>query len=646
MLLSGGRSTIVRRRRIGRGLTAVTVGVLAGAGLTVLPAVGPAGSAPRTSITAQALSGPATVAPGWVREVGGAADLVGVRWHGDPAARFAVETAGADGRWRHVAEVGYEADHRPDPGTFEAQHAAVSATSPATEPVWVGNAAHVRVRLVRATARDVTVERVASPAATAPGATAGAMWVPMPGIISRAEWHADENLRLANCPDPPDISTNVTIAVVHHTGGNNNYSPADTPAIVRGLYAYATQTLHYCDTHYNFFVDRYGQIFEGRYGSVWDPVRAAHTTGMNTGTVGVALIGNFQTSTVPSAAVDALERLLAWKLNWHGVDPTRTVDYTTISGTDRWPAGSTHTLPYVVGHRDPGNTDCPGDHLYALLPAIRADVARRILTGGADDVAIHSVNTAKPKVVVMSRYGVIYPAGGAAELRSGAVWPGWSIARDVELNPAGAGGFTLDGFGGLHPFGYSVVARDGPYFPGFDIARDLVLFGGDRGWVLDGYGGIHPFGGAPALAGGPYFPGVDAARKLVHFTQGWYVLDTFGALHPVAGAPALDGPYWPGWQIARDVRPNPSGPGGYVLDGYGGVTPIGGAPALSGIHYFGKDVAVGLIVLANGQGYTVREDGALFAFGGAPALSQGRATWRNARPISSPWVIAGGAAVG
>ena len=47
-----------------------------------------------------------------------------------------------------------------------------------------------------------------------------------------------------------------TIAAVHHTGGNNNYGPGDTPSIVRGLYAYATQTLRYCDTHYNFFVDR------------------------------------------------------------------------------------------------------------------------------------------------------------------------------------------------------------------------------------------------------------------------------------------------------------------------------------------------------------------------------------------------------
>jgi hypothetical protein len=498
---------------------------------------------------------------------------------------------------------------------------------------------------VKSTASDVTVERVQSPSATVPAATAGAMNVAMPGIISRAEWHADENLRLANCPEPPDISTNAQIAVVHHTGGSNNYGPADTPAIVRGLYAYATQTLKYCDTHYNFFVDRYGQIFEGRYGSVWDPVRAAHATGMNTGSVGVALIGNFQTSPVPAAAVDALDRLLAWKLNWHGVDPTRPVDYTTISGTDRWPAGSTHTLPFIVGHRDPGLTDCPGDYLYALLPAIRLDVARRILSGGADSIVPHTVGPTQAKVVVMSRYGVVYPAGGAGELRAGATWPGYDIARDVEMTAAGDGGYALDGFGGLHAFGSAPRISDGPYWYGFDIGRDLVFSGPGRGYVLDGWGGIHPFGGAPPLLGGPYFPGFDIARKLVHFSQGWYVLDGFGALHPVAGAPTVDGPYWLGWRIARDVRANPSGPGGYVLDGFGGLHAVGGAPALTAVPYLAVDRAVGTVILPGGQGYTVRDDGALFTIGGAPTLSQGRATWRDARPITTPWVAAAVAGV-
>ncbi len=621
---------------------AAVAGATVGAGLTVAPVVGAAPRTPEATISAEQLTGSGAVRPGWTAPVASVPDLVAVRWQGDPSARYAVQTRRADGHWRTVTEVGAQDEHAPDPGTLEA--ARVAARGPvASEPVWVGRARAVRVRLVHGTARAVAVDRIESPRAPT-GAVAGASSVAMPGIISRAEWGADESLRLNNCPEPPDISTNVQLAVVHHTAGSNNYGPADTPAIVRGLYGYATQTLKYCDTHYNFFVDRYGQIFEGRSGSVWDPVRAAHTTGMNTGTVGVAVIGNFQTGGVPAAVTGALERLLAWKLTLHGVDPTRPVNYTTISGTDRWPAGSTHTLPFIVGHRDPGLTSCPGDHLYALLPAIRASVAWRILSGGADSVGRHVVGASQPKVVVMNSDGTLYPAGGASELRTSAVWPHWPIARDVALASTGAGGYVLDGFGGLHPFG-NAVRRSGAYWSGFDIGRDVLLRNASSGWVLDGWGGIHPFGGAPALRGGPYWSGWDVARKLVHFSSGYYVLDAYGALHPVAGAPRVSGPYWRGWPVARDVVPNPSGAGGYLLDAYGGVWAVGGAPKLSGTPYFGRDVAEGLVVVAGGKGYVVRDDGYLARFGGAPALSQGRSTWRNARAITTPWHIVGGAGV-
>ena len=194
-------------------------------------------------------------------------------------------------------------------------------------------------------------------------------------------------------------------------------------------------------------------------------------------------------------------------------------------------------------------------------------------------------------------------------------------------------------------FGSSSPKSGQPYWPGWDIARDFVPRSTGGGWVLDGFGGIHPFGGAASLGTGPYFPGNDVARKLVRFSSGWYVLDAYGALHPVGGSPHLRTPYWPGWPVARDVRPNPDGAGGYILDAFGGIWPVGGAPAIVGARYFGRDQARGLVVLAGGRGYTVREDGWLIPFGGANRVFQGRNTWPKAQPITSPWVINGVAAV-
>ena len=197
----------------------------------------------------------------------------------------------------------------------------------------------------------------------------------------------------------------------------------------------------------------------------------------------------------------------------------------------------------------------------------------------------------------------------------------------------------------MHPFGSAPPVSGGPYWPNFDVARDLVLAPGGGGWILDAWGGVHEFGGAPRLGVGAYFPGADVARKLVRLNSRWHFLDIFGALHPLGSAPQIDAPYWPGWPVARDVRPNPDGRGGYVLDAFGGIWPVGGAPSLAGVPYFGRDEARGFVVLPGGRGYTVREDGSLVRFGGAPVAAPGRSTWRGAQPITSPWVIVGVAAV-
>lgn len=618
---------------------ASALGVVTGFVAVALPLVPrpPAPTIPATPVERAALSTASeTVHPGWVETADGAANLVSVSWSGDPTASFAIETRDEHGRWSVAGTVASEqADEGPDPGTAEYARATRERVS---RPLWVGHAAAVRVRLAEGSARGVTLQRVRTPPATPSPGVAGASMQPFPRIISRVDWGANENLRLANCPEGPTYADNVKLAVVHHTGGSNSYGPGDTPAIVRVLYAYATQTLHYCDTHYNFFVDRYGQIFEGRFGGVDRPVLAAHATGINWNTVGIALIGNFQDVPPPPAAVEALEYLLAWKLAWHGVDPTRNVDYRTAGGTDRWPAGTTKSLPAIIGHRDPGATDCPGTYLYAQLPAIRAEVARRVVTGATDRLQPWTAQTGRPKLLLASAYGPLYPAGGEPAVASPGAWPGWPIVRDMEVRLAG-GGYELDGWGGLHEFGGAPAVASGGYWRGWDIARDLLLRPGGGGWVLDGWGGIHEFGGAPPIVGGPYWRGFDIARRLVALSTGVYVLDGWGGIHPIGGAPPISGPYWPGWDIARDLRPAPSGPGGYLLDGFGDVVGVGGAPPVGGAPYFGRDVARSIVLLPGGGGYTMEDSGKLTPFGGAPAVRQGRATFAGAGAITAPYVM-------
>ena len=178
-----------------------------------------------------------------------------------------------------------------------------------------------------------------------------------PAIISRAAWGANE----AWMNWPPEYAP-VLKFIVHHTATSNSYT--DAAAAVRSIYYYHAITLNWGDIGYNYLVDREGRIYEGRAGG--DGVIGGHARPYNSGTVGVALLGDYTTSPVPGAAVAALVELLAWKGNLHFVHPLE----------DGWLRD--RVFPNIMGHRDCGATTCPGDRAYALLPQVRSSVYERM----------------------------------------------------------------------------------------------------------------------------------------------------------------------------------------------------------------------------------------------------------------------------
>jgi flagellar hook assembly protein FlgD len=195
--------------------------------------------------------------------------------------------------------------------------------------------------------------------------------VPQPTIVTRAQWGADESWRTGT----PDYVP-VRMAIVHHTVNGNDYTHEQAPGLVRAIYYYHAKSEGFRDIGYNFLIDRYGTIYEGRYGGITLGPVGAQTLGFNTGTTGISIIGNFQIAQPTSASLAALEYLLAWKLDIHHIDPLSTVSM--VCGTsDKFKAGQTVQVPAIVGHRDLNFTACPGDYLYAQLPNVRAVVADR-----------------------------------------------------------------------------------------------------------------------------------------------------------------------------------------------------------------------------------------------------------------------------
>jgi hypothetical protein len=192
-----------------------------------------------------------------------------------------------------------------------------------------------------------------------------------PTIVTRSGWHAEEEIRRGK----PRYAPALQFALVHHTVNSNAYSCNQSASIVRGIEVYHVQGNGWDDIGYNFLVDACGQVFEGRYGGIMKNVVGAHSQGFNTGSVGVAMIGNYGRTTPSKAAQDALVKLLAWRLDVAHVDPAATVVYKS-GGNSKFRAGTRVKLNDISAHRDTYLTECPGNALYSLVPSIRTRVAQ------------------------------------------------------------------------------------------------------------------------------------------------------------------------------------------------------------------------------------------------------------------------------
>jgi hypothetical protein len=337
---------------------------------------------------------------------------VGVTWqHGLQVADAALSVQARtfqDGAWSDWTAVHYHADHGPDPDSDEARQA-----RPGTEPLLIGEVDQVQVRITTDSsapsdmklavvdpgeATTTAREKPAIDTDTLDGDASGtsdtsegelaleaSVTAPKPKIFSRAQWGADESMR-----DAPSLHYyEVHAGFVHHTVNANDYTRAQVPSIIRGIYAYHTRSQGWSDIGYNFLVDRFGRVWEGRYGGVDRPVVGAHTLGYNDNAFAASAIGNFETARPSRAMIRAYARLFAWKLSLHGVNAADGKQYVT-----------SRYFKAINGHRDAGATACPGIYLYNKIPRIR-DLATAAQQGwDGRELESSVVGTARPDLVL------------------------------------------------------------------------------------------------------------------------------------------------------------------------------------------------------------------------------------------------------
>jgi N-acetylmuramoyl-L-alanine amidase/FlgD Ig-like domain len=289
-------------------------------------------------------------------------DLVGFHWQG--SGRVLFRTRSQAGRWSSWHRAAPEGEDLPDRGSAEARRHRGWRLG---NPYWVGPSDRIAYHLV-GDVRRLRAWYVWSPVERSTVRTVSRAGSPR--IVPRSEWKANEEILRA----PPRYAKGVYFAIVHHTAGTNAYGPAASAAIVRGIELYHVRGNGWNDIGYNFLVDRYGQVFEGRAGGADRNVIGAHALGFNTGSVGIAMIGNYQTAAVTPAAQHALARLLAWRLDVAHVDPLGFLDAIS-GGNPKYPRGTPVFLRAISGHRDTGFTSCPGALLYAKLPDLAHEAA-------------------------------------------------------------------------------------------------------------------------------------------------------------------------------------------------------------------------------------------------------------------------------
>ena len=287
--------------------------------------------------------------------------MVGVTWRSGVPNDAAVEVRWRqDGDWSRWTELHLDVENTWTEGG-----------RPGTEAQWVDHADGVAVRVRSdepASPRDLRVATVNPGTSSAVTPVAS---VDQPTIIRRSSWGA----RSGSGCDSPRYGSTTRGAVVHHTAGSNSYSKSDSASIVRATQAYHMNGRDWCDIGYNFLIDKYGQIFEGRSGGIDKPVRGAHAGNgaVNEETMGVSLMGTFTSATPSSAMKSATVDLIAWRFDDYGVRAKGTY---SLGGK---------TLNRIAGHRNVVSTACPGAQVYSWLSAsggLRDRVEDLLASGG------------------------------------------------------------------------------------------------------------------------------------------------------------------------------------------------------------------------------------------------------------------------
>ncbi len=180
------------------------------------------------------------------------------------------------------------------------------------------------------------------------------------------------------CTPPTYSTTQPTHLIVHHSAGFTNYN--DYQWVVNYYWDLHVNTNGWSDIGYNWLIDPNGIVYEGRgSGNL-----GAHFSCLNSGTIGICIIGNYMSNSVNPSALSSLKELALWEA----------CQYNIAIADSSTHAPSNLVLKHLSGHRDANNatvgcpkgTLCPGDLLFAIIDSLALDMSSSACFLGAEEL--------------------------------------------------------------------------------------------------------------------------------------------------------------------------------------------------------------------------------------------------------------------
>lgn len=269
-------------------------------------------------------------------------NVAGLRLSTPEASGIQLRVHEAGGNWSGWQAVSSQSQS-PDSQTGETQPATVS------DPVWAqegdaiqyrlsGPASQVRIHLVNTTGTATSGDRLKTAVAgtvhaavttvtglfTGPGASAA---TGAPAMVGRATWDAHN----ACLPRKSPQYGSTQLAIVHNTP-LGSYTRSQAQRAVLGICLYDRNSNGWNDIGFNFLVDQYGTVYEGRAGGIDRSVVGAHTQGFNSVSTGISNLSASQSKPVSQAAMNSMASLIRWKFGVDGVPTSGPVTVVSKGG--------------------------------------------------------------------------------------------------------------------------------------------------------------------------------------------------------------------------------------------------------------------------------------------------------------------------